>query len=169
MELRNDEPDTKLVRRAEFSAFVEAVEPRLRRALSAMWGMEGGREATAEALAWAWENWSKVQEMENSAGYLYRVGVSRIRRRTLIGTRFIEAMHGPDDQTHCDPGAGSFEPALPAALDRLSQRQRAVAVLIHGCEWTHQEVADALGLSRSSVGTHLERAMANLRSDLGVN
>ena len=41
MELRSNESDTKLVSKAEFSTFVEAVEPRLRRALSAMWGAEG--------------------------------------------------------------------------------------------------------------------------------
>ncbi len=43
-----------------------------------------------------------------------------------------------------------------------------MVALIHGCGWTHQEVADALELSRSSVGTHLDRAMAQLRKKLGV-
>lgn len=110
-----------------------------------------------------------MQAMENPVGYLYRVGVTRIRRQKTKTIHFAESVDHSNERTQSDPGASLFEPALPAALDRLSERQRAVAVLIHGCEWTHQEVADALGLSRSSVGTHLERAMANLRNDLGVN
>jgi DNA-directed RNA polymerase specialized sigma24 family protein len=40
-----------------FSQFVTEVEPRLRRALVALRGAEAGRDATAEALAWAWEHW----------------------------------------------------------------------------------------------------------------
>jgi hypothetical protein len=47
----------------EFEAFVARVEPGLRRALFAVLGLDRGREATAEALAWAWEHWSQVQKM----------------------------------------------------------------------------------------------------------
>lgn len=144
--------------REEFTSFVTEVEPRLRRALTVLRGAEDGREATAEALAWAWANWDAVQQMANPAGYLYRVGVSRTRRRRH---RFAPQVDQADTL--------GFEPGLVPALAALSLRQRSVAVLIHGCGWTHQEVADALGLSRSSVGTHLDRAMARLRTELGVD
>ena len=33
----------------------------------------------AEALAWAWENWERVQGLTNPAGYLYRVAQSKSR------------------------------------------------------------------------------------------
>ena len=45
---------TQTVREA-FTEFVQSVEPRLRLALMAGYGPERGREATAEALAYAWE------------------------------------------------------------------------------------------------------------------
>lgn len=67
----------------EFRAFVLATEPRLRRALTAAYGTERGREATAEALALAWEKWPKVRAMKNPAGYLYRAGQSRTRTRRV--------------------------------------------------------------------------------------
>jgi len=35
---------------------------------------------TAEALAYAWENWDRLSSMKNPVGYLYRVGQSRARR-----------------------------------------------------------------------------------------
>lgn len=95
--------------------------------------------------------------MANPAGYLYRVGSSRTRpRRARFAPPPVPAY------------ASGFEPGLVPALARLSPRQRTAVVLIHGCGWTHQEVADALDVSRSSVGTHVERAMSTLRKELGV-
>ena len=58
-----------------FSTFVVEVEPRLRRALTATFGPEVGREAAAEALAYGWTHWERVGAMDNAAGYLYRVGL----------------------------------------------------------------------------------------------
>ncbi|UDY36531.1 RNA polymerase sigma factor [Dermatobacter hominis] len=143
--------------RAAFTSFVAEVEPRLRRAFSLLRGPDLGRDATAEALAWAWSNWSTVQAMDNPAGYLYRVGASRTRPPKA---RF-DALHAPE-------AAPDYEPGLVPALAALPERQRTVVVLVHGCGWTHREVADALDISRSSVGTHVERGMARLRDELGV-
>lgn len=140
-----------------FSAFVVEVEPRLRRALTLLRGAEAGRDATAEALAWAWEHWPEVQAMANPAGYLYRVGSSRSRGRPM---RFPPATAPAD--------APGFEPGLEPALGRLTDRQRTAVVLVHGCGWSLQEVADALELSKSSVATHVERALAQLRRELGA-
>jgi RNA polymerase sigma-70 factor (ECF subfamily) len=141
-----------------FSQFVAEVEPRLRRALVVLRGAEAGRDATAEALAWAWEHWDDVQAMANPAGYLYRVGQSRSRWKR---ERFAPAPTPPD--------APGFEPGLAPALGRLTDRQRTAVVLVHGCGWSLQEVADALELSKSSVATHVERAMAQLRQELGAD
>lgn len=143
--------------RAAFTSFVAEVEPRLRRAFTLMRGAEDGRDATAEALAWAWANWTNLRSMANPAGYLYRVGASKSRPRRVRSV----PRPAPTEATR-------FEPGLVPALGRLTERQRSVVVLVHGCGWTHQEVADALEISRSSVATHLERAMAQLRNELGV-
>ena len=68
-----------------FDQFFATAEPKLRRALVASYGGERGREATAEALAWAWEHWPKVQSMQHPLGYLYRVAQSRSRpRKTAV-------------------------------------------------------------------------------------
>ncbi len=144
-----------------FEAFVADAEPRLRRALTLERGAHLGRDATAEALAWAWEHWDRVQGMENPVGYLYRVGVSRSRGRRVARPAAPAVVPAPGD------GVG-FEPALDPALRALPARQRAAVVLVHACGWTHQEVAEALGVSRATVGTHLARGMARLRRDLGV-
>jgi len=140
-----------------FRAFVLDTEPRLHRALVGCLGWERGREATAEALAYAWEHWDKIRGMVNPAGYLYRVGQSRVRRpktRTLF-----QRPDEPDSR---------YEPALAGLLADLTQRQRVVVVLIHGFGWTAPEVSEFTGLSVSTVHTHLERALAKLRSALEV-
>ena len=67
--------------REVFTEFVGTVEPRLRIALVARYGPERGREATAEALAFAWEHWERVGQMDNPIGYLFRVGQSKSRSR----------------------------------------------------------------------------------------
>jgi len=59
------------------------------------------------------------------------------------------------------------EPGLPGALAALTQRQRSVVVLVHCFEWTLTEVADLLGLSKTTVQNHLERGMASLRRTIG--
>ena len=151
------EPAIESVTFAEFHA---RAEPRLRRALIARYGGEVGREATAEALAYAWENWDRIRVMSNATGYLYRVGQSRSRR--LWPRRAVFATGGEFSLPWVEPG-------LPGALNKLSVRQRQTVVLVHGFCYTHQEVADLLGISRTSVQNHVERGLAKLRSELEVS
>ena len=142
-----------------FAEFHTRAEPQLRRALVARYGGEVGREATAEALAYGWENWDRIRAMSNPLGYLYRVGQSKSRRlwpRRQVFEERLEAV------------LPWVEPELPRALNGLSSRQRQAVVLVHGFEYTHQEVADLLGISRSSVQNHVERGLARLRNELEV-
>jgi RNA polymerase sigma-70 factor (ECF subfamily) len=145
---------------AGFRAFVDAAEPKLRAAFVSHYGHELGRDATAEALAYAWANWDQVSMMANPAGYLFRVGQSRIRplRR---GAPPIDPVVGPE--------APWIEPGLARALVDLPAQQRAAVVLAHGYGYTHAEIAELLGIRRSSVQNHIERAMKKLRGALEVS
>jgi len=143
-----------------FSVFVVEVEPRLRRALTATFGADVGREAAAEALAYGWEHWNRVSGMANPAGYLYRVGRDRGRSLPLhTGTGLVETVAA--DMPWVEPG-------LPRQLSALPEQQRVVFILIHGYEWTFSEVAEFMGISKSTVQTHESRAMDRLRDRLGV-
>jgi DNA-directed RNA polymerase specialized sigma24 family protein len=108
---------------AAFEHFVAEAGPRLGRALAALYGFEDGRDATAEALAYAWENWHRLQHIANLPGYLFRVGQTRGRRRRQPAAGLFEI-------GEC--GEYSFEPGLPKALAALTQRQRLAVVLVHG-------------------------------------
>jgi hypothetical protein len=48
-----------------FTEFARATEQRLRVALCAALGPERGREAAADALAYGWEHWDRISEMDN--------------------------------------------------------------------------------------------------------
>lgn len=142
-----------------FGSFVGAVEPRLRVALMATFGPERGREATAEALAWAWENWQKAKTLDFPVAYLHRVGRSRTRGRRQ---GFPESVQ----EASVDPP--HFEPGLPEALEALSQRQREAVVLVHAYGWTSAEAARVMRTSESTVKTHVQRGLTKLRGEFEV-
>jgi DNA-directed RNA polymerase specialized sigma24 family protein len=147
-----------MVRGTEFDQFAADVRPRLARAFVAAYGLERGQDALAEAMAYAWERFESVRSLANPAGYLYRVGQSRSRRRSA------PPLFPPVREL----GLPDVEPGLPGALRALTERQRACVTLVHAYGWTHQEVGDLLGLSRSSVQNHVERGLDRLRRAIGV-
>lgn len=134
--------------------------PRLQDAFGAMFGIDPGRDATADALAYGWEHWDRVVEMENTIGYLFVVGRDRARkartsRRVVLSQ--LDTVRAP-----------WVEPGLPAALAALPEQQRTVVMLLHSFDWTMSEVAEMMGLSKGTVQSYEKRAMGRLRRKLGV-
>ena len=148
--------------RLGFEEFVAANERPLRQALTAACGIDHGREATADALAYAWEHWDRVGAMTNAVGYVFVVGRDRHRRRSR------DRRPAPVFDLGADRSEPWCEPALGAELARLSERERVVVLLANGFEWSLAEIAALLGVSKSTVQTHAERGMAKLRAGLGV-
>jgi DNA-directed RNA polymerase specialized sigma24 family protein len=144
-----------------FSAFVESHEARLRHALTARFGLEVGKDAAADALAYGWEHWEQVRAMDNPTGYLHTVGVDRGRRMSQRRRVLFPSL--PAER------APWVEPGLSQAVGDLTDRQRTVVLLLHGYGWTQREVAEMLDISKASVQRHGERAMARLRQELGVD
>lgn len=141
-----------------FDEFFRDNEVSVRHVLVARLGPERGREAAAEALLWALENWERVQVLHHPVRYLARVGTSKTRARHQAW------LPSPEPVVH-----DTVEPDLVAGLASLSARQRQVVVLVCAYEWRVGEVADLLGRSPSSVTTHLRRGLTQLRRYLGVS
>ena len=143
-----------------FTEFARGAEPRLRHALVAAYGPDVGGEATAEAIAYGWENWDRLSSMENPIGYLYRVGrtsgIPWLRRPTRL----------PDPPPSEPPW---IEPALPAALSRLSYSQRTAVLLIKYYGLSYREAAGLLGIGISTVQKHVDRGLRRLRRELEVD
>ena len=142
-----------------FTEFFKHTEPKLRNALVSAYGVEAGTEAAADALAYGWEHWERVRDMDNPIGYLFRVGRSRsrrFRRRPPLP---------PSRESNPTPWV---EPGLPNALGRLSDRQRVAVILVHSLGWTYVETAELLGVSAGTVEIHVQRGLRRLRRLLGV-
>lgn len=143
----------------EFEGFAVVAGPRLRTALVAAYGPDVGADAAAEALAYGWEHWARLAEMENPAGYLFRVGQT--------AARSARRPHGylpvPSPQE-----LPAFEPGLVPALESLSEGQRTCVLLIHALGWTQTETAALLNIDVSTVRTHLARGLARLQDALEV-
>jgi RNA polymerase sigma factor (sigma-70 family) len=154
--------DDTAKREADFTAFVREAQDPVRHALTAGFGLEVGRDAAEEALVYAWRHWDRVGRMKNPRGYVYRVGhrLAQKMARKPHPTAF------PDLPQESNPV--QVEPALPAALGRLSARQRTAVVLVCAYGLSEREAARLLGITRSSVRRHMERGLARLRIELGV-
>jgi RNA polymerase sigma factor (sigma-70 family) len=140
-----------------FRSFVAWAEPRLRCAFMAAYGVDRGREATAEALAAGWERWEQVRKMGNPVGYCYRAGQSRTRGRKVPVFYSI-----PEEAEQW------VEPGLPEALRSLPDRQRVAVVLTSGYGMPVSEVAELMGSRPSTVRTNVTRGLAGLRRSLKV-
>jgi RNA polymerase sigma factor (sigma-70 family) len=143
-----------------FQAFFEDVESRLRHALVAAYGSDQGSDAASEAMSWAYEHWDRMQGVQSPVAYLFRVAQTRsgrMRRALPLGREENES-HEPE-----------VEPGLERLIRSLPHQQRVSVLLIHGLQWTHGEVAELLGISTSTVATHVSRALEALRRGLGVD
>ena len=143
-----------------FTEWARDAEPRLRHALTASFGTQLGKEAAADALAHAWEHWERVSTKENPLGYVYGIGRNKARR-----VSFWRHPALLDVQVERLP---HVEPGLPAAIARLSEKQRIVVMLVYCYEWSLSEVAELLGTRKTTVQNHAERGLARLRKTLGV-
>jgi DNA-directed RNA polymerase specialized sigma24 family protein len=146
---------------SEFTAFVRRTEPKLLQALVATYGAVDGREATVDALSWAWEHWDRLEGVSNQVGYLYRVGQTATRRFAAGRLPLIRQLRADDRLPEVDPG-------LVPALGRLSPQQRAVVMLVCAFDWSQVDVAELLEVSTSTVREHLNRALGRLREELEV-
>lgn len=145
----------------EFDGWVRLHGDRLLRVLVAQYGVDVGSDICADALGYAWEHWSRVREMSNPAGYLYRVAKSASRRHL----RWRRAVNMPAESVAGDHDAAM---RLEEVLGALSRLQRGCVVLVHVCGWSYDDTAEALGITSNAVRNHVHRGLNRLRSTLEV-
>ena len=121
--------------------------------------MHAAADATDEAFARALERWPRVQSMPSPGGWTYRVALNLLRRRLrreriearLLGHMKAEPLPAPAGE------AWDIVKTLP-------QRQRVAVVLRFLAGLTEEEIADAMGVRRSTVSNALAAARRNLVS-----
>ena len=156
-----------------FAAFVEAHRDR---ALRVAWRLLGGDGAAAEdvvqdAFVRAWLALGRFRGDASLATWLYRILLRQAanhRRWRRLRERWGGL--GTPDAAHPEPPA-TGDPALrqriARALDALSRAQRECFVMVHLEGFTIAECAEVLGKAEGTVKSHLHRALASLRRELG--
>jgi RNA polymerase sigma-70 factor (sigma-E family) len=123
-----------------------------------------GEDLVAEAFTKAWASWRKVRGLAEPRAWIIRSALNahvswwrRHRREVALGS-------------HDNTAAISQDPALDSslvgALRRLPVRQRQVIALRLLLDLDTATTAEMLGMSSSTVATHLHRALAALRRDI---
>ncbi|MCB0996587.1 MAG: sigma-70 family RNA polymerase sigma factor [Acidimicrobiales bacterium] len=128
-------------------------------------------EATAEAMARAYQRWASIDGGANPAGWVYRTGLNwatsrwRRRRREVLAHDPFEY---PDQQGIPTVDEPLPDPALHAALAALPVEQRAVIVLRFLLDWSEAETAAALRIAPGTVRSRTSRALSRLARVLGA-
>jgi RNA polymerase sigma factor (sigma-70 family) len=136
------------------------LEPKLRRALVARYGLDVGCEVTAEAVAWGVQHADRLAAMDNPAGYLFRVGQTAARRllRRRAPLVFPREREWTDDP---NLGGDVFD-----ELARLKPEQRVAVLLVHGYGFSYREVSELLDVTEAAVTNYVHRGLKKLRSRL---
>lgn len=146
-----------------FDDFFMRILPRTIRAARRLTGDPYLAEDVAvEALARAHARWGRVGPLTWRDAWVLKVAsreaLHQLRRRPPMPAA------APDRDESDDV---VLRVALLAALAHLPRRQRETIVLRYLCDLPEADVALALGVSAGTVKTHIHRALASLRTDIG--
>ena len=156
--------------------FAALLETHRERALRLAWRLVGGDDAAAqdvtqEAFIRAWHGLGRFRGDAKLSTWLYRIVVRQAanhRRwrgvRERWGGLYPEEAPDPRPRPHGDPG---LRRRIATALGSLSRGQREAFVLVHLEGFTVNEAAEVLGKAPGTIKSHLHRALAKLRLELG--
>lgn len=120
-------------------------------------------EAIDEAMTRAFARWSKISEMSNPSGWVYRVATnwarSRLRRRKLAMRTHHSIAVVPGDIELPDA-------QLIEAVRSLPTHQRNVVVARYLLDMSEAETAEALGIPRGTAKSRTNRALSRLKEQL---
>jgi len=128
-------------------------------------------EVTQDAFVALHGRWSRLREPDRAVAYLRQIVVNRSRsalRHRGVVERFLSrqgpAAHAPSAEAGAMASA-EFDRMLVAVRARPT-RQREAVVLRYYADLPEADIAEAMGVSRGAVKSHLFRAMAALRRSM---
>ena len=121
-------------------------------------------DLVAEAFTRAWASWQKVRGLAEPRAWVIRCAMNA---RVSWWRRYRhEVTLGNQDTTAATSQDLALDGSLVAALRRLPVRQREVIALRLLLDLDTSTTAGMLGMSASTVTTHLHRAVGALRRDI---
>ncbi|MEV0306448.1 SigE family RNA polymerase sigma factor [Nonomuraea fuscirosea] len=155
----------------EFREYVTARGPALLRAAHQLTGHPlDAEDLLQNALTKTYLAWDRIEDRNALDGYVRRamvnINISQWRRRKLEEYPSDEL---PEPAVHDPLPAPEIHEALEQALRELPERMRAAIVLRYYEDMTEPEIARTLGISVGTVKSTVSRAMAKLRTSLGLS
>jgi RNA polymerase sigma-70 factor (sigma-E family) len=156
-------------RDAEFTAFVAAATPRLRRSAYLMcrdWHL--AQDLTQLTLAKMYASWGRIWRTANLEAYSRRVLMNAVfdLKKRRSGSEVVLADLPEPPGPPAEPTA-ELHVTLMDALATLPVRDQAIVVLRHWEDHSVDTVAEILGVSASVVKMQSMRALGRLRELLG--
>lgn len=143
----------------DFELWYRGEHPKLLAALTWVSGdPDLAREATDEAFARALDRWVRVRMMGSPGGWLYRVGLNIVRKRSRRAAderRVVSTFWRPE---HVAEPAGE----IWAIVQDLPPRQRVAVVLRYLLDLREREVAEIMGVSPGTAASTLAAARSRL-------
>lgn len=155
----------------EFREYVATRGPALLRAAHQLTGHPlDAEDLLQNALTRTYLAWDRIADRGALDGYVRRamvnINISQWRRRKLEEYPSDELPEVPWEPSET---YGEVHERLERALSRLPERMRAAIVLRYYEDMSEPEVASTLGISVGTVKSTVSRAMAKLRSELGIS
>jgi len=124
-------------------------------------------EVVQDAFVALHRRWGRLDDRASAVAYLRQSVVNGAR--DVLRHREVEDRRRPlPDPEPEGPEERAVRSAehrtVLAALDALAPRQREVLVLRYHADFSEQEIAESLGISRGAVKTHAHRGLSALRA-----
>ncbi len=134
-----------------------------------MAGDEVADDLTQEVYIRAWQKLSTFRGEASFSTWLHRLAVNHVlsRRATLARRRERQVpADGVLDGVGVGPGTPGLRMDFEAAIGRLPERARDVFLLYDVEGYTHEEIAEMMGVSTGTSKSQLHRARMILRKHL---
>ena len=156
--------EVRVMRSHVFAAFYRESREPLARALTVTLGdRDLAVEAVDEGMVRAYQRWSRVGQLDNPGGWVYRVALnwatSVLRQRRRARTANPQILGVVDPPT-------AAEPDVMRAIAELDRKQRAVVVCRYVLGFSEAETAQALATRPGTVKSRLFRANRHLSQRL---
>ncbi|TDD78940.1 RNA polymerase sigma factor [Actinomadura darangshiensis] len=133
--------------------------------------VQAGEDVAAETFLTAFARRDRFDpERGGLRPWLFGIATNLVARHRRAEARHYRALAaaparadgGHENRVVASVAAERMKPELAAALTALSRGERDVVLLVALAQLTHEEVADALGISYGTVGSRLSRARKKL-------
>ena len=127
-------------------------------------------DAVQDALEKTLSGYHRLRDPQALHAWFYRVLTNAcigMLRRRRVATAFARLL-GARGEPAAPPAADPDHVRLLGALDALPAMQKAAVVLRYGHDLAVEEIAHLLEVGSETVKTHLKRALARLRAQMGA-